>query len=839
MENLTPMLSQYRKIKSQYKDYILFFRLGDFYEMFFDDAKVASQILEVVLTSRTAGKLGRIPMCGIPYHALEHYAGKLVRNGFKIAVCEQVEDPKTAKGLVERQVVRIITPGTVILDGESDVSERRLCVISKGKKGLLNVVVLDLVRGRISIGLYSKQEFLEKLPILGVKELVCPQEDAFIQKVVDNMLVSNLGILVSNFPDWKFSEKLNEEIAKKVGQISYVNQMGFDESMLGCIYAGISYIEEMLKEEVSFNQGIGLLDERDSVYIQPSAIVGLGIDKLYRHLDKCMTAMGRRLLRDWVYNPCVDINEIERRQLVVERFVVDNTLRQSLRKALSNVLDIEKLTSRVVYRCFRIKDLVALRNGLVEVRRIREEFRDVFDEKIPLDDLMEITDYLEKALVGELPEKIEGNLFRDGFCPEIDEIRKIYQSAEKFLSDLREKEAKKTGIVSLKIGYNRVFGYYFEVTKSNLHLVPKYFIRKQTLTNAERFITEELKDFEERMISAQDRLISLEAEKIKEVVEKIKKNSASIYKIARQIARIDCLLCLSEVAARFRYCKPKITFGDRIEIRLGRHPFVETEVDNFVPNDVSLDRGENSFLLITGPNMAGKSTYIRQVALIVIMAQMGSFVPAESAEIGLVDKIFARIGGEDEITKGYSTFMVEMSQTAVILNTATERSLVVLDEIGRGTSTYDGLSLAWAVVEFLAQKRIRSLFATHFHELTQLEEWFDGVKNYNVEVKEWNDEVIFLHSIVRGAADRSYGIYVAQLAGVPEGVIQRAKEILADLEGKSVHRKVRRSKKNEQQVLLFEDKREKVLDEIRRVDVNNLTPVEAINLVDKWKKFLG
>ncbi len=835
MGEFTPMLQQYKEIKSLYRDYILFFRLGDFYEMFFDDAKVASQVLDVVLTSRTAGKMGRIPMCGIPFHSAENYIAKLIRHGYKVAICEQVQDPKTAKGLVRREVVRVVTPGTFI---DEDPSRSSVIVgIYPLRHGWV-LGVLDMVKSELLLSQAgSVQELVELLLPMDVGEVVYP-ESRDISRIVPSNLFHSKPMAFSPWPDWNFDPQMVRGSLPDSANPAYLSQLGLPEEALRVVAGLVSYARDMTKTAFSYIKRIGLLQEPRYVYIQPTAIAGLGLEDVYREFNYCQTAMGKRTLKEYLFHPLTDKQEILSRQEAIKILQEKEDEIRNLRDDLKGISDIEKALSRILCGYKRARDLISLRNSLVKAKEVWQRYQGVLRHPLlRLHVPEEITDLLERALVDALPSRVEGNLVRSGFSSQIDRLRDIQARAEEYLRNLQAKEIKRTGISSLRIGYNKVFGYYIEVTKPNLHLVPKDYIRKQTLVNAERFITEELKRLEEQILSAGERLVEEEGRVLEGIYSSVIEAREGIYRLAEDIGRLDCLANLALIGRERGYCIPEIHDGDEIDIVEGRHPIVETKVDNFVPNDCHINREEASFLIITGPNMAGKSTFIRQVALIVIFAQMGAPVSAKEAKIGIVDRIFARIGAQDEIFKGQSTFMVEMSQTAGILHNLSPKSLVILDEIGRGTSTYDGLAIAWAVSEFLAQRRIRSLFATHFHELTELEDRFSGVKNYNVAVKEWNDEVIFLHQIVPGGADRSYGIHVAKIAGLPEEVIRRAKEVLVDLEGRQVE--VRDGQGGSEQIPLFEPPEKKLARELAEVDPNTITPIEALNLIFQWKKYLG
>ncbi len=826
------MLQQYKEIKSRYQDCILFFRLGDFYEMFFEDAQRASQILDVVLTSRTAGRMGRIPMCGIPYHSADTYIAKLLKKGLKVAICEQVEDPRKAKGLVKREVVKVITPGTFV--GE-DTSSRPILTAIDCQGETVYIALLDLTQAEVQIGTIGRDEFLETILTMQVSEIIYPEDNEECQKLLESPILKLHCPSVSPWPRWKFSPDLSTAPALRQITPAYLSHLGVPERAREPVAGILSYAQEMLNKDLKHLSRISLLQPTHTAYIHPPAIPGLGIPELIKVVDSCATPMGRRTLEEWIMHPLTDPDLIRQRQRAVLHI---HEYREDFRKiweGLKKIGDIERYTSRIACGYHKARDLIGLRNSLVRVRDLIKAQGDILSQpllKVHIPE--EITGLLESALVEDLPQRIEGNLIRIGFSEEIDRFRALHNQAETFLKRLQEKEIKRTGIQSLRVGYNKVFGYYIEITKANLHLVPKDYIRKQTLTNAERFITEELKQFEEQILSAEEKLIEAEQRIIQDLLSKVVSASSDLYALAKEIGRLDALISFSRLLERGNWIIPEITNDCTIEIKAGRHPIVERHIPEFIPNDTHMDCESSSLLIITGPNMAGKSTYIRQVALIVILAQAGSPVPAEEARIGIADRVFARIGAQDEIFKGQSTFMVEMSQTAGILNNLSPKSLIVLDEIGRGTSTYDGLAIAWAVCEFLADKKVRTLFATHFHELTALEEEFPSVKNYNVAVKEWNDEVIFLYKIVPGGADQSYGIHVAKIAGIPEPVIQRSRKILAELENGTIPAPIPQNR--EYQIPLFKPVGDKIVEELRQLDLNTLRPIDALNLISKWKE---
>ncbi|HDD64968.1 MAG TPA: DNA mismatch repair protein MutS [Firmicutes bacterium] len=855
MEKITPMLKQYQRIKSQYKDCILFFRLGDFYEMFYDDAKKASSVLDIVLTSRDAGKSGKVPMCGIPYHAAESYISRLIKAGFKVAICEQVEDPSKAKGIVKREVVRVITSGTFIDETSAEPRYLLSFILEKGKCG---IAFIDSSSGTIQTNEFEREErTIEIISKLNIYECIFPerqQED--LRRIFKHPLLKNKNITLTPFPDWSFNSEISKKSLCEHFGVHNLKGFGIEDKKLSICASGalLEYLKQLNKQPMLHIDKISIYSDIDFVFISPSACYGLEIDKLIKTIDNTLTPMGKRELKFWVYHPLKDVNKIRERQKAVKLLKENAEVREKLEEILKNIPDIEKSLSRISYGICGVKDLLAIRNTLLKIPQIEDTLRPLYKENqlFYIHDIPELRELLDKAINPEIPiTNYEGKVIKKGYSKELDELREIEENGREWLRKFQEREIKRTGITSLKVGYNKVFGYYIEVSKPNLPLVPPDYIRKQTLVNAERFITEQLKEFEEKMVYAQENILKIEEEIINSLKEKILSYSSQIHTLASDIARIDVIYSLSVLATSPGYCLPEVNEGTGIYIKEGRHPVVENSLEEpFVPNDTKLDTEDNHLLIITGPNMSGKSTYIRQNAIIVIMAQIGSYIPAKEAKIGIVDKIFARIGAQDEISKGQSTFMVEMSETANILNNLSPRSLVILDEIGRGTSTFDGLSLAWAVGEYLQKKKVRTLFATHFHELTALAEKYHGVKNYNVAVKEWGNEIIFLHKITPGSTDKSYGIYVAKLAGIPENVIKRAEEILAEIEIRGNLKETVYKKEKDVQLTLFPEKEteekieelkrrikmmERIIDEIKSIDINNITGLQALMKINEWK----
>ncbi|MCX7917695.1 MAG: DNA mismatch repair protein MutS [bacterium] len=856
MENYTPMLVQYHSIKKKYSDCLLFFRLGDFYEMFYEDAKIASKVLDLVLTSKSAGKSGKIPMCGIPYHSADSYISKLIKNGYKVAICEQVEDPKKAKGIVKREVIRVLTSGTYI--DETNPEARYLFSLYLDE----NIFGFSFIESGGST-IYSnefedKTKIIETIFKLPVYEVIYPESKREeIKELFTNPLLKLKNITLTEIDDWHFNYDISRKTILETFKITSLSGFGIEKLKYAQMSIGplIDYLKETNKSNLLHIDRISFYNDKEFVYLSSSAINGLEIETLVKIMDRTKTPMGKRLLKYYILHPLTDINEIKKRQDIVEILCKNKNLRENLKNILDDIRDTEKSLTKISYGYGSIKDIVEIKKLLKIVPELLEKCGEILEKHnyFEIEDIPEIRNLLEIAIDENIPSlNYEGKIIKKGFNEEIDRLREIKENSENYLAKYQEEEIKRTGITSLKIGYNKVFGYYIEITKPNLKYVPPDYIRKQTLVNAERFTTVKLKEFEEEILTAEEKIISIENDIIEKIKKEILANSHKINLINTTISKIDVLLSFAEVAIENNYVKPIINESKIIDIKEGRHPIVEKSVEEFIPNDTYLDTTENHLLIITGPNMAGKSTYIRQVALIVLLAQIGSFVPARSAKIGYVDKIFTRIGAQDEITKGQSTFMVEMSETAEILNNLTERSLLVIDEIGRGTSTYDGFSLAWAVAEYLIKKRVRTLFATHFHEITALGR-YKGVKNYNVAVKKYGEEIIFLHKIMEGATDESYGIYVAKLAGIPDNVIKRANEILLklELEG-AIKDKIIGEVEVEYPTLFPVEEKDKIEElkeeikkiesikrEIKNINIENLKPIDALLKLKEIKEKLN
>ncbi|MDP2652571.1 MAG: DNA mismatch repair protein MutS [Candidatus Omnitrophota bacterium] len=848
METQTPMLQQYQRIKSQHKDCILFFRLGDFYEMFFDDAKAGSDILDLVLTSRGKGTANHIPMCGVPYHAAESYIAKLIKAGRKVAICEQVEDPAAAQGLVKRDVIRVITSGTFLDELSSDA--RYLLCLNPGKDRL-GMAFIDPTNGTIQTNEYpNHQRAVELISRLPVYECVYPDHaEEAVKNLFRHPLLKIKNIVMSSHEDWCF----NPDIAKKTlcEHFSVMNLRGFGIEDLHAAVASagalLEYLKQMNKQPLRHIDRVALYTDNEFVYISPAATYGLELETLFKTINRASTAAGKRKLRLWLYHPLVQPAAILQRQAAVTLLKDQTNIQRLLGEILGRFPDIEKNISRMSCGYTHAKDVLAIRNTLTLLPDLMDAVSSLAGKNrlFAVEDIPDLRKLLEDAVNPDMPiTNPEGKIINKGYNAELDGLRDIQENGQQWLRGFQEREIKRTKINSLKVGFNRVFGYYIEITKSNIGSAPSDYIRKQTLVNGERYITPELKEYEDKILTAQDKIYKIENEILLKLQKEILDHSVMLHAYAQAAATIDVLLSLSILAQQPGYTAPQISEEPVLDIRDGRHPVVENNLtDHFVPNDTYLDCGENHLIILTGPNMAGKSTYIRQIAILTILAQTGSYIPAASAKIGVVDKIFTRIGAHDDITKGQSTFMVEMTEAADIINNLSERSLIILDEIGRGTSTFDGLSLAWALAEHLQKTRARTLFATHFHELTALAEQHTGVKNYNVAVKEWKDEIIFLHKIVPGSTDDSYGIYVAKLAGIPKNIINRSRQILTQLELKgNLKEQITGQPPGESQLSLFagpDPVAEDIKAELQKLDINTLTPVEALNKLQELKEKLN
>ena len=867
--DLSPMMQHYLQVKNEYPDCIIFYRLGDFYEMFFDDAKVVSKELELTLTGRACGLEERAPMCGVPFHAADTYLNRLVQKGFKVAICEQVEDPSTAKGMVKREVVRIATPGTNIDMQALDETKNNyiMCIVYSVEK--YGIAISDVTTGDFFVTeVDSERKLMDEINKFSPSEIIC--NEAFYMSGVDVIdMKERLRIAVTSLDSWYFGDDLAKETLLSHFKIHTLEGLGLQDYDCGVLASGalLKYLYETQKNSLSNILAIHPYSIGKYMIIDSSSRRNLELVETLREkqkrgsllwvLDKTKTAMGARLLRSYVEQPLIEKAEIFKRQEFISALNKHEIIREELREYLNPIYDLERLITRITYQTANPRDLIAFRNSLEMLPAIAMLLGDlpcdlVTEIRDEFDDLRDLYTLLCESIQDEPPISTrDGDILKEGFNEEVDRLRAAKTEGKSWLAELEAKEKEKTGIKNLRIKYNKVFGYYLEVTNSFKDMVPDYFIRKQTLTNAERFITPELKELEDTILGSEDRLTALEYELFKAVRDHLADNVARIQRTAKAIAKIDVFASLALVASRNNYCKPKINESGILDIKNGRHPVVEKMITNdmFIDNDTYLNNSNNRIAIITGPNMAGKSTYMRQTALIVLMAQIGSFVPASSANIGIVDRIFTRVGASDDLASGQSTFMVEMNEVANILRNATSNSLLILDEIGRGTSTFDGLSIAWAVVEHISNTKLigaKTLFATHYHELTELEGKLSGVNNYCIAVKEKGDDIVFLRKIIKGGADKSYGIQVAKLAGLPDTVIERAKEIVNELINNDITDIVRNlsvdtnAKKNNKKVHLDEVdltqmslfdtiSDDDIIDELRNVDIGNLTPLEALN----------
>ena len=867
MAELTPMMQKYMETKEQYKDCILFYRLGDFYEMFFDDAKVVSKELELTLTGKSCGAEERAPMCGIPYHAAETYLTRLVKKGYKVAICEQVEDPKLAKGMVKREVTRVVTPGTTLNAQALDETKNNyiMCIAYIGDH--YGISSADITTGDYYVTeVDSERKLLDEVNKYQPTEIIC-NEAFYISGIDIDDMKNRMGIVIYSLDAWYFSDETAQMTLKDHFKVRDLEGLGLADYDSGVVAAGalLKYLYETQKTTLSNLVAIHPYTTGKFMIIDSSTRRNLELVETLREkqkrgsllwvLDKTRTAMGARTLRSFVEQPLIERTEIEERYDAIDEFNTNAITREEIREYLNPVYDLERLITRVTYQTANPRDLIAFRNSihmLPPIKTLMSDFQSPLLKRLyeQLDTLDELYELIERSIAEEPPLTLhDGGILKEGYNEEVDRLRKAKTDGKSWLADLEAKEREKTGIKNLKIKYNKVFGYYLEVTNSFKDMVPDYFTRKQTLANAERFITPELKELEDVILGAEDKLIVLEYELFREVRQKVADEVVRIQKTAKAVAQIDVFASLATVAEQNNYCRPKLNEKGLIDIKDGRHPVVERMIQNemFVANDTYLDNGSNRVSIITGPNMAGKSTYMRQSALITLMAQIGSFVPADEADIGLCDRIFTRVGASDDLASGQSTFMVEMSEVANILRNATSNSLLILDEIGRGTSTFDGLSIAWAVVEHISNPRLlgaKTLFATHYHELTELEGKLNSVNNYCIAVKEKGDDIVFLRKIVKGGADKSYGIQVAKLAGVPDNVIERAKEIVEELsnnditeivqnisaEGSSKRSKPKLDEVDLEQISLLDTMdNDTILNELKELDLGQMTPIEAMN----------
>ena len=885
LSQLSPMMQHYMETKKEYPDCVLFYRLGDFYEMFFDDALTVSKELEITLTGKDCGLSERAPMCGVPFHALDSYLYRLVQKGYKVAIAEQMEDPRQAKGLVKREVIRVVTPGTITSSQVLDETKNNYLMGIVYMDGIYGISTADISTGDFMVTeVDSDRELFDEINKFSPSEIIC--NNAFYMSGVDmDELKNRYQVVISALDSRFFGEESCRRILMEHFKVGALVGLGLEDYATGIIAAGavMQYIYETQKSTLEHITTITPYSTGQYMVIDTSTRRNLELVETMREkqkrgtllwvLDKTKTAMGARLLRACIEQPLIHRDEIIKRQNAVEELNMNYISREEICEYLNPIYDLERLIGRISYKTANPRDLIAFRSSLEMlpyIKRILGEFNSELLAELDreLDPLQDIFQLIGDAIVEEPPITVrEGGIIKDGYNQEADKLRHAKTEGKNWLAELEAKEKEKTGIKTLKVKFNKVFGYYFEVTNSFKDQVPDYYIRKQTLTNAERFTTDELKQLEDIIMGAEEKLVSLEYDLFCEVRDKIGAEVIRIQKTAKSIAGIDVFCSLSVVATRRNYVKPSINDKGVIQIKNGRHPVVEQMMrdDMFVANDTFLDNGKNRLSVITGPNMAGKSTYMRQVALIVLMAQLGSFVPAQEADIGICDRIFTRVGASDDLASGQSTFMVEMTEVANILRNATRNSLLVLDEIGRGTSTFDGLSIAWAVIEHISNSKLlgaKTLFATHYHELTELEGTIAGVKNYCIAVKEQGDDIVFLRKIVRGGADKSYGIQVAKLAGVPDSVIARAKEIAEELSDADItarakeiaeissnitqHKAVPKPDEVDLQQLSFFDtvKDDDIIRELDSLELSTMTPLDAMNtlyrlqtkLKNRWKE---
>lgn len=851
-KELTPLMQQYHSIKAQYPDIVLFFRLGDFYEMFGDDAVKAHSILEVVLTKRQD-----VPMCGVPFHSVNNYIRKLIKAGLKIAVCEQLEEPSAGKGIVKRGVTRVITPGTLLEDNllDSKLNNYLMSVMPDGKTNSVSAAVCDISTGDFftyRTDIYNLENEIAKYK---PNEIIILHQDSSNEQL--QKILKKFDIVLSPVRDIYSDSVYCENIIKKILNVSSVSHfnIGGKPDIISAVGAIFGYIQENQPQSLPVLNNIRFIESSDFMVLDAVAIKNLEIlrslsslkqeGSLLFAIDSTITPMGARLMHDWIVKPLLDVKAIRNRQLKTKLFFEESEQRENLREDLKSIYDLDRIVSRIVSGSANPKELLSLKDSLIIINNVCEKLSKVsyFNDNECLKVRTEIISKIEKYIEPETPLLLkDGNVIKSGVSQELDELRLLSKDAKKYISELEIREKQKTGINNLKIGYTSVFGYYIDVTKSNIPLVPETYIRKQTLTNSERYITQELKTLEEKIISAQDKIIRLETELFVSLRQETAAYAQHILSLSSMIAELDIYLSFAQNAVVCNYTCPEINDSKELVLKDARHPVVEQILKDgsFVANDISLNETTKRVMILTGPNMSGKSTYLRQVALIVIMAQMGSFVPCSYANIGIIDRIFTRIGAGDNLAGGESTFMVEMTETANILNQYTDRSLIILDEVGRGTSTYDGMSIAWAILEFFSDscsqynKGAKVLFATHYFELTTLANSENGIINASVDVKEWNDSVIFLHKIVDGAADKSYGIHVAKIAGIPYKVIKRAYEILRGLE-KNLNKNFTKLEQDVQPNL-FTSIEPEILVELHKLDIDNMKPLDALKLLSDWKE---
>lgn len=861
----TPLMRQYFKIKSEYPDTILFFRVGDFFETFEDDAKIASKVLGITLTKRSNGAAGDVPLAGFPHHAVDSYLPKLVRAGYRVAICEQMEDPKFAKGIVKREVVEVVTPGVTLSDKLLDHKKNNYLAAIFISNELVGISFSDVSTGDFFVFESKFNELSENIQLINPSEILYQRKD---KETLEKILYKyGASIRLTKIEDWIFNLDFAKDILLNHFKTVTLKGFGIERLTSGLVAAGVvlHYLNETQKVNLSHINKISLYNPTDYMILDYATKRNLEIissmqdggkeGSLLSVLDETQTAMGGRLLKSWVSAPLRNVSAIKQRQNAVEELFNKKNKRKELLEILKEVGDLERLISKISTGKANPRDVVALKLSLEKIPKIKELLQDFSDSTLKkiyqsFEDLSDAVNKISEAILDNPSTSLnEGGIIKSGYSAELDELREIAFNAKDYLANLQQKERERTQIPSLKVSYNKVFGYYIEISNAHKNKIPDNYIRKQTLVNSERYITPELKEFEEKILNAEERINTIEYQLFNEIRIYVAQKTFEIQKNAKLIAMLDVFNSFAEVTDKYNYTKPEINSGDEINIKKGRHPVVERILppgEKFTPNDCLLNNENQQIILLTGPNMAGKSVYLRQVGLIVLLAQIGSFVPAESATIGVVDRIFTRVGASDNISAGESTFLVEMQEAANILNNATSKSLILLDEIGRGTSTFDGISIAWAITEYLHENpnvAAKTLFATHYHELNEMADLFPRIKNYKVEVREYDDKVIFLHRVNPGKADHSYGIQVAMMAGLPSFVTNRAKEILTNLESKELTpyevkkerlRKLRSETDN--QINLFEFREDKFREELRNIEIDSLTPLEALNKLSELKK---
>ena len=863
ISTFSPMMQHYIETKYEYKDCILCYRLGDFYEMFFEDAVICSRELELTLTGKDCGQEERAPMCGMPHHAVDGYISKLVEKGYKVAICEQVEDPKEAKGIVKREVIKVVTPGTIVDSVSLDEKKNNFIMSIYKESVFFGLAICDISTGDFYATEIKEDNNFSKL----LDEIARYNPSEIITNEMMYLSKDEIKVIETRFNAYISKEEtgFTDDLKNVTNMLDVVGTVSLENKTLAvyAINGLLNYIENTQKQIPENLNKVKVYETTKYMSLDVSARRNLELTERMRDkskvgtllwvLDKTDTSMGGRLLRRWISDPLIDVKEINNRLDAVEELKQSPILRDDVKESLKRVYDIERLAGKISYGTANARDLISLKNSIIELPNVKNILSKTKSSMLNnlyknLDTLDDIYELIERAIVDDPPLQItEGGIIKKGYIPELDELIDISTNGKKWLIDIETKEKELTGIKNLKIGYNKVFGYYLEVTKSFLKMVPQdRYIRKQTLTTGERYITEELKNKENEIVGAQEKIVKIEYEEFTKIRHFIENNSKRLLNAANIVATLDCIQSFATVANEKNYCKPDVNSSDIIDIKEGRHPVIEKmlKAGEFIENDSYLDSKDHRLAIITGPNMAGKSTYMRQVALITLMAQIGSFVPATDAHIGVVDKIFTRVGASDDLAMGESTFMVEMMEVANILKNATENSLVILDEIGRGTSTYDGLSIAWAVAEYISKIKAKTLFATHYHELTKLENELDGIKNLHVAVKERGEDVIFLRKILEGGTDESYGIHVAKLAGVPQDVSKRANEILKNIERKSILKERENSKdklvkeEDQGQLSMYNFKLAELAEKLDKMDTNNMTPIEALNALQKLKEIL-